>query len=113
TDSWKLSVFGGKIYGVPVPRGAQSAWTLYGRRDMLEAEGITEPPATLADYEALWQQLTSRDNDLFGLGRIPRDWLRQSFGIANGWSVEDGKLVSALEDERQTDALEAGRRILK
>ncbi len=113
TDSWRLSVFGGKIFGVPVPRGAQSSWTLYGRRDMLEAEGITEPPATLADYEALWQQLTSKENDLFGLGRIPKDWLRQSYGIANGWSLEDGKLVSALEDERQADVLEAGRRILK
>lgn len=112
TASWELSVYGGKIFGVPIPRGAQTSLTLYGRRDMLEAEGVTSAPGSLEDYESLWRQLTSEANEQWALGRVPMTWLRQCHGIANGWSLDGGTLVSALEDERQADALEAGRRIL-
>lgn len=112
TATWKLSVYGGKIFGVPVPRGAQSSLTLYGRRDLLESEGVAAPPTSLSDFAALCRQLTSQGTDRWALGRVPMPWIRQSFGIANGWSLQDGRLVSALEDERQTEALETGRRLL-
>lgn len=112
TDSWKLSVYGGKIFGVPVPRGAQSSLTLYGRRDLLEAEGVTSRPESLDDFATLCKQLTARNSDIWALGRVPMAWIRQSFGIANDWSVQDDTLISALEDERQQDALETGRRLL-
>lgn len=112
TASWKLSVYGGKIFGIPIPRGAQSSMTLYGRRDLLESEGITGRPDSLPDFEKLCQQLTAGRANTWALGRLPMLWIRQAFGIANNWSLQDGKLISALEHEHQKDALEAARRLV-
>ncbi|HVX45346.1 MAG TPA: extracellular solute-binding protein [Mycobacteriales bacterium] len=112
TASWKLSTYGGRIYGVPIPRGAQSSWVLYSRRDMLEQQGIAAEPESLKDFESLCRQLTAGRSNIWALGRLPMSWIRQAYGIGNGWSLKGGKLVSALEDERQKDALETGRRLI-
>ncbi len=37
---WNSGIFDGKIYGVPVPRGAISSSVLYSRADILEAQGL-------------------------------------------------------------------------
>jgi putative aldouronate transport system substrate-binding protein len=112
TESWNLTTYGGKIFGVPIPRGAQSSGILYGRQDLLSQQGINERPNTLADFQALCQQLTAKQANHWALGRAPLGWVRQAHGIANSWSLQNGKLVSALEDERQKDALEATRQLV-
>lgn len=50
--------YGGKVYGLPLFRG-QSA--LYYNTDMFTAAGLTEPPATMADYTKYAEALTQRD----------------------------------------------------
>jgi multiple sugar transport system substrate-binding protein len=50
--------YGGTVYGLPLFRG-QSA--LYYNTDMFEAAGLTEPPATMADYTKYAEALTQRD----------------------------------------------------
>ena len=50
--------YGGKVYGLPLFRG-QSA--LYYNTDMFAAAGLTEPPATMADYTKYAEALTQRD----------------------------------------------------
>ncbi|MEO1226976.1 MAG: extracellular solute-binding protein [Pseudomonadota bacterium] len=51
---------GGTVYGVPLFRG-QGA--LFYNTDMFEAAGLSEPPATMADYTTYADQLTQRDSD--------------------------------------------------
>ncbi len=51
---------GGTVYGVPLFRG-QGA--LFYNTDMFEAAGLSEPPATMADYTTYAEQLTERDAD--------------------------------------------------
>ncbi|MFG1910412.1 extracellular solute-binding protein [Kribbella sp. NPDC048928] len=113
TESWKLTTFGGKIFGVPVPRGAQSSTTLYGRRDLLEREKLTAEPKSLDDFASLCRQLTAPASNVWALGRVPLTWIQQAFGIPNSWSVQDGKLVSTLEHEHQKDALNAARKLVQ
>ncbi|TDE88787.1 extracellular solute-binding protein [Occultella glacieicola] len=110
TESWRSSVYGGRIYGVPIARGAQSSTVLYGRYDLLEEQGIDPAAQSWDDLYAMFAELTS--STTWALANVPLQVIRQSFGIANGWSVDGGTWVSANEDERQLDALEAGRKLV-
>ncbi|WP_156252644.1 extracellular solute-binding protein [Pseudactinotalea terrae] len=112
TDSWKSSVYGGRIYGVPIARGAQSSPALYRRDDVLEARGIDGDVTTWEDLVAIFRELTG--GNTWALSNVPMQLIRQAHGIANGWSVgDDGVLISANEDERQLEALEQGRRLVE
>jgi multiple sugar transport system substrate-binding protein len=50
--------YDGAVFGVPLFRG-QSA--LYYNLDMFEAAGLTEPPATMEEFDAYAEKLTRRD----------------------------------------------------
>lgn len=114
TDSWRMCVYGGKIFGVPVPRGPMSSQTLYGRRDALEKRGLTGQPESLETFHALCKEVTAAKSRAWALGAVPLSFLRQMFEIPNGWSMDDsGKLTNQLEHERQKEALEAGRKLVQ
>ncbi|MDX3100922.1 extracellular solute-binding protein [Nonomuraea angiospora] len=112
TVSWKQTVYNGKIYGIPIPRGAQLTLTLYSRSDLLDKLGISKAPASLQEFHDLCVELTHSKTNTWALGRLPLSYLRQMFKIPNGWSVTNGRLVSAFEAEQQKDALEAGRKLM-
>ena len=109
TESWKSSVYGGRIYGVPISRGAQSSTVLYGRYDLLEEQGIDPAAQSWDDLQSMFVELTSSSS--WALANVPMAIIRQSLGIANGWSTDGGTWVSANEDERQLEALEIGRKL--
>lgn len=112
TESWRSSIYGGRIYGVPVARGAQSSSALYRRDDVLEERGIDGDVTSWEDLVAIFAELTGGNR--WALSNVPMSLIRQSHGIANGWEVgEDGMLTSTNEDERQLDALEAGRKLVE
>ncbi|MEN5075344.1 extracellular solute-binding protein [Isoptericola cucumis] len=110
TESWESCVYGGRIYCVPVPRGPVQSMVLYARADVLDADGI-DPQATTADeFYALCKDLTG--GSTWALGRNPVGYVRQMFGVPNGWAEQGGRLTSANEHERQEEALELARRLV-
>ncbi|WP_420113162.1 hypothetical protein [Pseudactinotalea sp.] len=112
TDSWRSTVYGGRIYGVPIARAAQSSVVLYGRFDLLAELGIEPNPSSWDDLHSLFAEVTS--SNTWALANVPLQIIRQSFGIPNGWSIgEDGTWTSANEHEAQLDALEAGRKLVE
>lgn len=113
TDSWKGTVFDGKIYGIPIPRGVLSTTVLYYRSDILDAQGIKVAPTSFDDFFALTKQLTSSKSNKWALTIVPVDYIRQMYGIANNWSEKDGKLTSAYEAPEQKDALSAARKMVQ
>ena len=52
------ATYSGKVYGVPLFRG-QSA--LYYNLDMFKAAGLTNPPATMEEFDSYAEKLTQRD----------------------------------------------------
>lgn len=112
TESWQQTVFGGKIYGIPIARGAASSATLYVRDDLLAERDIASPPDSWESFYDSCVQATSTQANSWALTAVPMAFLRQMFGVPNQWSDEGGQLVSAHEAERQTEALEAGRRLV-
>ncbi|WP_114560343.1 type 2 periplasmic-binding domain-containing protein [Desertihabitans aurantiacus] len=112
TESWRSTVFGGKIYGVPIPRGPQSSAMLYARADLMEGRGITAAPGSLQELHDLCTEVTASAGNTWALGGVPLQVLRQMHGVPNAWSEQGGTLTSANEAEGQQDALEAGRRLV-
>jgi putative aldouronate transport system substrate-binding protein len=111
TETWESCVYGGKIYGVPIPRGGAQSTVMYARKDWLEDEGIELSLDSLDDFLATCKDLTGAKR--WALGAAPTLFIREMFEIPNGWTEDGGKLTSANEDERQPDALEATRKMVK
>jgi putative aldouronate transport system substrate-binding protein len=107
TESWRSCVYGGKIYAVPIPRGGRQSSVLYARTDLLEKQGLDPAIGSLDDFTSLCRELTGGKR--WAIGSAPTQFVREMFEIANGWKESGGSLTSALEDERQQDALEAVR----
>ncbi|MFC7404744.1 extracellular solute-binding protein [Georgenia alba] len=112
SESWQATMYGGRIFGVPVPRGAQTSEVLFFRADMLEAEGLAPELGSAEDLHTLCTELTSPAASRWALGHVPMPFIRQMFGIPNGWAEDGGSLTSANEHERQEEALELGRRLV-
>ena len=103
--SWNSAIFDGKVYGIPIPRGAISTMVLYARKDILESADLPLEVTSADEFTQLCQDLTDNRKNRFALADRPTVYVRNMFSIPNGWSVQDGKLVSDLEDPAQEDAL--------
>lgn len=111
TDSWRSTVYNGKIFGVPVPRGVIATSILYARDDLLAEQGVTQGPSSFEDFFDMCSDLTAPQSNIWALSYVPLDYIRQMYGVPNGWEMVDGQLVSAYEHEGQKEALEAARRL--
>jgi putative aldouronate transport system substrate-binding protein len=103
--SWNACIFDGKLYGVPIPRGAISSEVLYARKDILDAQGLPAELKSADDFVRLCKALTDKRKNRFAMADLPTGYVRNMFGIANSWKEADGKLVSAYEDPAQEEAL--------
>ncbi|WP_152362351.1 extracellular solute-binding protein [Microlunatus speluncae] len=103
--SWNAAIFDGKIYGVPIPRGAISTEVLYARKDVFESQGLPLEVTSAEEFVQLCRQLTDARRNRFALADLPTQFVRNMFAIPNAWSEADGRLVSSLEDPAQQDAL--------
>ncbi|MDN5686768.1 MAG: extracellular solute-binding protein [Brachybacterium sp.] len=110
TASWRATMYGGKIYGVPIPRGPQSSMVMYAREDLLEQMGIEFAPDSWETFLDFCREITGGGK--WALGSVPITYIRQMMGIPNAWFEDGGTLVSANEHERQEEALEAGRKLV-
>ncbi|MFC7375620.1 extracellular solute-binding protein [Brachybacterium sp. GCM10030267] len=113
TETWRPTALNGKIMGVPIPRGVMSTFILYKRQDLLEAKGITEDPNDFEEFLDLCKELTAPQENVWALGSVPLDLIRQMLGIPNTWMEQDGSLIRNFEHEAQREALEAARRLVE
>lgn len=111
TESWQSCVYGGKIYAIPIPRGGMQSTVMYSRKDLLDDEGLAVELDSLEDFMDSCKELTGGKR--WAIGGAPTLFVREMFEIPNGWSEDGGKLTSANEDERQQDALNAVRTMVK
>ncbi|MEU9703828.1 extracellular solute-binding protein [Streptomyces sp. NPDC047981] len=113
-NSWASGcVVDGRLYGLPIDRGVSFTWLLYGRQDLLEKKGITEDPRSFAEFRDLCVELTDAKRNVWALASSPLDEIRKMLKIPNGWSVQGGEFVSAVEHEAQEEALEAARKMVE
>lgn len=111
TMFWEPCVFDGTLRALPISRGMLSSLVTYYRTDVLEAAGVTAPLKNWEEIVAAAKEINAPKESRFGFGTIPLQMVRQMLGIPNGWHEVNGSLVHQLEDERQTEALEAVRKL--
>jgi putative aldouronate transport system substrate-binding protein len=109
--AWNATIFGGKIYGVPVSRGAISSQALYSRADILDKLGLTPEVKSADDFVELCKQLTDKRQNRFALATAPTVFVRNMFDIPNNWSENGKTLVSYLEHEAHEEAFELLRKL--
>lgn len=113
TDSWRGTVFNGKIYGLPISRGVQSSVLLYTRTDLFEERGVDPQPSTIEEFVDMCHQMTDERANSWALTAVPMALLQQMYGLPNTWQVDDsGAFTHALELPGYKDALELGRRLI-
>ncbi|MET7280454.1 extracellular solute-binding protein [Kribbella sp. NPDC005582] len=108
--AWNVCIFGGKIMGVPISRGAISSNAMYSRADILKKHGLQGDIKDLDEFFELCKALTDKRQNRFALAASPTVFVRNMYGVPNNWSENGKTLVSALEHEGQEDALEALRK---
>jgi len=107
TETWKASVWGGRLYGVPTTRSLFGTVN-YKNVAVLEAAGVTADPTDLDGFTAVCQQVTNPSKGIYALGGetgvgfpVAFSMFLMSFGVANGWAEDAGGALSlpALSDK--------------
>lgn len=112
TACWEAGRFGGRLYGLPSPRGAMSSGVQYRRDDLLAAKGITPDVQSFQDFYDLCEELNDPRGGVWALTLPPTQFIRTMLSIPNEWRQTDGGLQSALRAPEQLEALEATRKIV-
>jgi putative aldouronate transport system substrate-binding protein len=108
---WNSCIFGNKIYGVPIPRGAISSQALYSRADILEKQGLKAEVKNVDDFAELCKQLTDKRQNRFALATSPTLFVQNMFDMPNTWSENGNSVVSYLEHESHEAVFEILRKL--
>ncbi|MFI5733652.1 extracellular solute-binding protein [Kribbella sp. NPDC051587] len=109
--AWNPCIFGGRIFGVPIPRGAISSQTMYSRADILEKQGVDGNVKSVDEFVELCKAVTDKRQNRFALAAAPTQWIRNMYDVPNNWSESGKALVSNLEHPAQEEVFEVLRKL--
>jgi putative aldouronate transport system substrate-binding protein len=100
TLPWKSAVYNGKIFGIPIPRGAIGSYHFI-RQDLFEAKGLPISPKGYDELVQVTKELTNPKQRrwAFSLVNQPRQILGTMNGEPNVWRNEGGKLTHTYETD--------------
>ncbi|NJQ02257.1 extracellular solute-binding protein [Streptomyces zingiberis] len=113
TDAWRMSVFGGRLRGLPMPARPLGGVIPFYRQDLFEKEGY-EVPRSPAEFLALAKEITRPKSRVWACEDMW--WSAQIiFGCPPEkpyyWTEENGKLVHKVETDAYLEALEWTRKL--
>jgi putative aldouronate transport system substrate-binding protein len=112
-ETWKGTIFGGSIMGLPSPLGAmgQTMIVNMNRWDSEIGKGVT--PKDPADFKKMLQQMTDAGANKWAMASTSSDpygttngWLAMMFGAPNGWGMVNGKLTNYRETDAYKQSIE-------
>jgi putative aldouronate transport system substrate-binding protein len=114
TESWASTVFNGKIYGVPIPRGVFSSIT-FVRKDLAAAKSLNPKPANFDEFRKLCQGLTDQRANKWGIDRpaAAMQIVINMLGKPNPWAEKDGAFTSQYETDEYRQALSSVLTLVK
>ncbi|WP_211769555.1 ABC transporter substrate-binding protein [Kutzneria sp. CA-103260] len=107
TAAWRAGAWGDKLYGIPsFSSGFTIAGTVFFRRDLFDAKGITADQVRSADdLMNLGKELTDAKAGVWAFDDV-WTYLFPSWNLPLKWAVQDGKLVHKYELPAFLDAME-------
>ncbi|MEV6181011.1 extracellular solute-binding protein [Streptomyces sp. NPDC052015] len=114
SDSWRMSIFGGALRGIPIPGAAAPGIVPYYRKDIFDKEGYAVPKS--ADEFLSWaKEATSAKAKVWACGDMR--WSSAGFFSVRpagslGWNIEDdGKVTYRIEHPEYLESLEWVRKL--
>ena len=106
TNTWKGTIFGGAIMGLPSPLGAMGN-IIQVNKTRWDAEiGADVRPKNADELKKIMQQLTNPQQNKWAIASGSTDpygiltgWFSMMFGAPNGWGADNGKLTNYRETE--------------
>ena len=107
TAAWRAGAWGDKLYGIPsFSSGFSIAGTVFFRRDLFDAKGITADQVRSADdLMNLGKELTDAKAGVWAFDDV-WTYLFPSWNLPLKWAVDNGKLVHKYEMPAFLDAME-------
>jgi putative aldouronate transport system substrate-binding protein len=112
TSAWRTTVFGNKIYGVPIPIAVVNA-NAKVRDDIAAKAGANPQPTSGDEFIALCKAVTDDRTTRYALDQVQQAMyiLRQMTGAPNSWRVADGKFTSNLVTDEYKQAMSLARQL--
>lgn len=100
TLTWKSAVYNGKLYGIPIPRGAMGTYHFI-RQDLFEAKGLPTSPKGYDELVRVTKELTNPKERRWAFSTFgqPRAILGIMNEEPNTWREEGGKLTHDYETQ--------------
>jgi putative aldouronate transport system substrate-binding protein len=114
SDSWRMSIFGGALRGLPMPSATTSFITPYYRKDVFDKKGYSVPKSP-EEFLSWAKEATSAKAKVWACGDMT--WSSGSFfGVRPsstlGWHIGvNGKLTYRIEEPEYLEALEWSRKL--
>ncbi|MEE1941813.1 extracellular solute-binding protein [Streptomyces sp. TRM 70361] len=113
TEAWRMSIFGGKLRGLPLPSGAVDIIIPYYRQDVFEAKGW-EPPTSAREFMDLAREITAPKAKVWACEDMK--WTAFNvFGVLPEkpycWERRGDRLVHRVETDAYLEALEWTRKL--
>lgn len=104
TDAWRMCVFNGKLYGLPLPTSTIRS-TVFYRDDVLDELGITADVRSADDLLELAKEITDPGRQRWAAEDL-LDGAMMIFGVTE-WRLDDsGNLINRIETPEYRAALE-------
>lgn len=113
TAAWQMSVFGGKLRGLPMPSRPLAGVIPFYREDLFKKNGY-QVPKSPDEFLALAKEITRPKSKVWACDDMW--WAAQRFFGCPGekpyyWVEKDGKLVHKVETDNYLEALEWCRKL--
>ncbi|MFF5506403.1 extracellular solute-binding protein [Streptomyces roseolus] len=114
SDSWRMSIFGGALRGIPMPAAAVPNIVPFYRKDVFDKKGYTVP-ASADEFLGWAKEATSAKAKVWACGDMR--WTAAGvFGVrpagSLGWNIgDDGRLTYRIEHPEYLEHLEWVRKL--
>ncbi|SER99988.1 carbohydrate ABC transporter substrate-binding protein, CUT1 family (TC 3.A.1.1.-) [Streptomyces sp. yr375] len=114
SDSWRMSIFGGALRGIPMPAASSTFIVPYYRKDIFDKKGYSVPKSP-EEFLTWAKEATSAKARVYACGDNMIWTAFNVFGVRSsgslGWNLADGKLTYRIEQPEYLEALEWTRKL--
>ncbi|SEE96397.1 extracellular solute-binding protein [Ruania alba] len=106
TISWKACVFGGRLFGIPIPRPLVGT-VLFARRDILQDMALPEQPADFAEFREMVGELSDPSSNRWAFADpgAGLQAVKEMLHLPTTWMEDGGSFTHVMETEEYKQVL--------